>query len=78
MKRFGCALVDNGQLQLKKKIFADDENPIDHECTCFTCQNYSRSFLNLALASDEATVCSLLSMHNVAFQVAFFSLIYKL
>ncbi len=26
--RFGCALVDDGQLQLKKKIFATDENPI--------------------------------------------------
>ena len=69
--RFGCALVDEGQLNLKKKIFSNDESPIDSDCTCFTCKTYSRAYLNMIFNSDEVTACSLLSIHNVAFQVLF-------
>ncbi len=69
-KRFGCALVNNGQLNLKKKIYANDSNKIDDECKCYTCNTYSRSYLHMLLSgSDESTVASLVSIHNVAFQV---------
>lgn len=67
--RFGSALVDDGQLHLKKKQFATDEQPIDVKCYCFTCKNYSRAYLHMVFNSDEVTGCSLLSMHNVAFQM---------
>lgn len=67
--RFGCGLVDDGQLHLRKKVFAVDDNPIDTECTCFTCKTYSRAYLHMVFNSDEVTGCSLLSIHNVAFQV---------
>jgi hypothetical protein len=56
-------------LNLKKKVFATDERKIDDACTCFTCKTYDRSFLNLQLTTDESTVCSLLSIHNVAYQM---------
>ena len=69
IKRFGSALVDNGQLHLNKKIYAQDERPIDDQCSCYTCKTYTRAFLHTAFYAEEVTACSLLSYHNVAFQV---------
>ena len=62
-------MVDEGQLQLKKKIFAVDERPIDDECTCYTCKNYSRAYINMISTGEESTGSSLISIHNVAYQV---------
>jgi queuine tRNA-ribosyltransferase len=39
--RFGCALVATGQLQLKHSRFATDLNPIDPDCPCSTCRDYT-------------------------------------
>jgi hypothetical protein len=61
--------VDYGQLNLKKKLFATDERKIDDACTCYTCKTYDRAFLHLLNTSDEVTVCSLISIHNVAYQM---------
>ena len=71
IKRFGSALVDNGQLHLNKKIYAQDERPIDDQCSCYTCKTYTRAFLHTAFYAEEVTACSLLSYHNVAFQVKY-------
>jgi queuine tRNA-ribosyltransferase catalytic subunit len=68
-QRFGCALVDTGQLQLKKKIFATDQRRIDDQCTCFTCRTYTRDYLHMVTYAEEVTACSLLTIHNVKYQV---------
>jgi tRNA-guanine family transglycosylase len=68
--RFGVALCDKGQLNLKKKEFEFDQNCIDSDCTCYTCKNYTRSFLH-TIASEEATGSTLLTIHNVAYQACF-------
>ena len=61
--------MDEGQLQLKKKIFAEDERPIDEACSCYTCKTYTRAYLNMVTAGEESNGSSLISIHNVAFQV---------
>lgn len=43
-------------------------NPIDKDCHCTTCQTYTRSYLH-HIATIETVSCSLLSIHNVAFQL---------
>jgi tRNA-guanine family transglycosylase len=75
--RFGAALYDKGQMNLKKREFKDDFRKIDDECTCFTCQTYSRAYLH-TIATDEATASTLISIHNIAYQVfiCFFCLIF--
>lgn len=75
-QRFGCALVREGQLNLKQAKYALDMNPIDAECKCSTCTNYTRSYLH-HIATFEAVSCSLLSVHNVAFQVNIFEFVYE-
>jgi queuine tRNA-ribosyltransferase len=68
-KRFGCALVDSGQLNLNKQIYEKDHRVIDEKCICPVCQGgYTRSYLN-TIVTKETTACHLLTLHNVAYQV---------
>uniref|UniRef100_A0A6M2DJM0 Queuine tRNA-ribosyltransferase catalytic subunit 1 n=1 Tax=Xenopsylla cheopis TaxID=163159 RepID=A0A6M2DJM0_XENCH len=66
--RFGCALVRSGQLNLKHKKFSRDFEPIDKNCTCTTCKNYTRAYIH-NIVTVETVACHLLSIHNVAFQL---------
>lgn len=67
-QRFGCALVNTGQLNLKQKQFETDLNPIDKDCTCSTCKTYTRAYLH-CIVTAETVACHLISVHNIAFQV---------
>ncbi|VDI02118.1 queuine tRNA-ribosyltransferase [Mytilus galloprovincialis] len=66
--RFGSALVPSGQLNLKSKIFSSDFRPIDDQCKCSTCKNYTRAYLH-TIVTNETVACHLLSVHNVAYQL---------
>ncbi|XP_046961779.1 queuine tRNA-ribosyltransferase catalytic subunit [Vanessa cardui] len=66
--RFGCALVNKGQLNLKQKKYQTDLNPIDKNCDCATCENYTRAYLH-CIVSVETVACHLISVHNIAFQM---------
>ncbi|XP_068620986.1 queuine tRNA-ribosyltransferase catalytic subunit isoform X2 [Battus philenor] len=66
--RFGCALINKGQLNLKHKQYETDPNPIDKDCTCSTCKNYTRAYLH-CIVSVETVACHLISVHNIAFQM---------
>ncbi|GAU90528.1 hypothetical protein RvY_02934 [Ramazzottius varieornatus] len=66
--RFGCALVDAGQLNLRLKQYASDHTPIDPTCKCLTCQRYTRSYLH-HIVTDIPTAARLMSIHNIAYQM---------
>lgn len=70
--RFGCALVRQGQLNLKQKKYAQDMEPISKNCKCSTCKSYSRSYLH-HIVTIESVACSLLTVHNVQFQLKLMS-----
>lgn len=45
--RFGTAITRrDGDLHLARKEFKTDFRPIDPECSCFTCKNHTRAFIN--------------------------------
>ena len=68
--RFGTALVKKGgSLKLTQEIFKFDFSPIEDDCPCCTCKRYSRSYLNELLSQPNSCAASLLSIHNVAFQL---------
>lgn len=67
-QRFGCALTMTGQLNLKNKKFSKDFKPIDDTCDCSTCEKYTRAYL-YQIATVYPVACSLISVHNVAFQL---------
>ncbi|KAL6443859.1 hypothetical protein ACFW04_001715 [Cataglyphis niger] len=66
--RFGCALIQTGQLNLKQAQFKKDLIPIDKSCECNTCKTYTRAYLH-QIATIETVSCHLLTVHNVAFQM---------
>ncbi|KGG50421.1 queuine tRNA-ribosyltransferase [Mitosporidium daphniae] len=68
--RFGHALHPCGDISLKKAMYAQDLRPIDSECTCLTCRNYTRAALH-GIVGKETTGCHLLSMHNIAYMLRF-------
>lgn len=67
-QRFGVALVREGELKLKSAQYKLDMQPIDANCECSTCKTYTRSYLH-HIARKEEVSSSLLTVHNVAFQV---------
>ncbi|OWA50290.1 putative queuine tRNA-ribosyltransferase [Hypsibius exemplaris] len=66
--RFGCALVNTGQLNLRLKIYSKDFAPIDPNCVCLTCQKYTRAYLH-HIVTDLPTSARLMSIHNIAYQM---------
>ncbi|KAJ1961586.1 Queuine tRNA-ribosyltransferase catalytic subunit 1 [Dipsacomyces acuminosporus] len=66
--RFGNALVRTGSLALRQGKYGQDFEPIDKDCGCPTCQNYTRAYLHTT-ATRETTGCHLITIHNIAFQM---------
>ncbi|KAJ1818895.1 Queuine tRNA-ribosyltransferase catalytic subunit 1 [Coemansia sp. RSA 2598] len=66
--RFGNALVRTGSLALRQGRFKDDMDPIDKDCDCSTCKNYTRAYLHTTVTKDT-TGCHLVTIHNIAFQM---------
>jgi len=58
-------LRDGSRLPLKNAPFARDPSPIDKECTCYTCRNFSRAYLRHLVVVKEMLSATLLSIHNL-------------
>lgn len=66
--RFGTALCKNGVLHLKQTVYEDDFQPIESDCHCSTCKNYSRALLH-SLIQRETIACHLITIHNIFYQL---------
>ena len=75
LQRFGTALVPWGQLHLKNKQYATDFEPINKDCECWTCKQYTRAYINCLLGREEVA-CHLLTLHNIYYQVSYRKLHY--
>lgn len=71
-QRFGVALRRDGPLKLHQPQFKNDLKPIDENCDCSTCKHYTRAYLS-QLVRFEPVGASLVTVHNVAYQVGRFS-----
>ncbi|MBF2021974.1 MAG: tRNA guanosine(34) transglycosylase Tgt [Hydrococcus sp. C42_A2020_068] len=69
--RHGAALVRGEHLNLKNAQFREDFTPLDPTCPCYTCQNFSRAYLNHLVKSREMLGYILLSLHNISELVRF-------
>ena len=56
-----------GQVNIKRAANRLEPGPIDPECDCYTCQNYSRAYLRHLFISGEWLSMRLLSLHNIRF-----------
>ncbi|MGW8281713.1 MAG: tRNA guanosine(34) transglycosylase Tgt [Gemmatimonadota bacterium] len=67
--RNGTAFTGDGRINVKRSGFALDFRPLDPDCDCECCRNYSRAYLRHLFVADELLGLRLLSIHNVAFLV---------
>lgn len=64
VKFSGCG-EEKGQINIKKTIYAKDENPILKNCDCHTCKNYSRAYLHYLCKIKAPAYQPLACIHNI-------------
>jgi queuine tRNA-ribosyltransferase len=67
--RNGTAFTSSGRVNVKVARFARDNRPLDPECDCECCRNYSRAYIRHLFVCDELLGLRLLSLHNVRFLI---------
>lgn len=67
--RNGAAFTAEGLIVVRNAKYQSDKKPLDIDCDCYACQNFSRAYLRHLLNADEMLGPQLVSLHNVHFFV---------
>ena len=65
--RNGQLFTTSGTMNIRNSKYENDLKPIDEACECYTCKNYSRSFLKHLDKCNDSLAGRLMSIHNVYF-----------
>ena len=65
--RNGTVLTRDGRLIVRDKNSAEDFRPIEEDCDCYACKNYSRAYIRHLLKAGEMFGLRLCSWHNIHF-----------
>lgn len=65
--RRGIVFTSAGELDMGKKIFLTDKNPLDKKCDCSVCQDYKRNYIAHLFQTSELTALKLITFHNLYF-----------
>ena len=65
--RNGTAMTWNGKVVVRNATYERDFTPLDPECDCYTCKNYTRAYIRHLVKTKEILGVRLLSMHNLYF-----------
>lgn len=69
LARNGTAITSRGNLTVRNKPNELDLRPVDEECDCYTCKNYTRAYIHHLIKTNEILGARLLSIHNLRFLV---------
>ena len=67
--RNGTAITSQGRVVIRNAAYAEDFSPLDPECDCYTCRNYSRAYLRHLIRCDEIFGLRLMSLHNLHYLI---------
>ncbi len=65
--RNGTVFTTKGKLVLKAAREKENFGPIDEDCGCYTCKNYSRAYVRHLFNTNESLSGQLASIHNIHF-----------
>lgn len=65
LARHASALTAKGRLNLMNTQFSRDSRPIEEDCTCYTCQTFSRAYIRHLIVAKESLSGTLISIHNI-------------
>jgi len=63
----GSVFTSHGKLQFRRTVYRFSEEPIDSECDCYACKNYSRAYVHHLVKAEEPLAWRLLTCHNIRF-----------
>lgn len=67
--RHGMAMTSLGRVNIKNAKYERDFTPLDPNCDCYTCRNYSKAYLRHLFKCDEILSSMLMTTHNLHFLV---------
>ena len=67
--RNGQALTSAGKVNLKNARYKNDFSPLDSECDCYTCKNFTKAYLSHLFRAEEFLGLQLNSLHNLNFML---------
>ncbi len=65
--RNGTAFTSTGKIVIRNSPYIEDFGPLDGECSCYVCKNFSRAYLRHLFNAKEMLGLMLLSFHNIYF-----------
>lgn len=65
--RNASAFTSSGSIRIRNACHENDPAPVDAECGCYTCRNFSRAYIHHLFDAKEMLGLTLLSLHNIAF-----------
>ena len=69
MARNGTAITRRGKVVVRNAAYARDFTPLDPDCQCYACTNYTRAYIHHLIKADEILGLRLVTWHNLAFTV---------
>lgn len=69
LARHGAAFTPNGRVNMRNAIHKSDPAPVDADCDCYCCQNFTRAYIRHLVRTDEILGAYLLSIHNIRFLI---------
>ncbi|HZK09486.1 MAG TPA: tRNA guanosine(34) transglycosylase Tgt [Clostridia bacterium] len=67
--RHGLAMTSRGMISIKRQEFTADLSPLDPNCSCPCCRDYSKAYLRHLYKSGEILSSMLMSIHNLSFLI---------
>ena len=65
--RNGCAFTSTGKVKILNSKYKEDTKPLDENCGCYTCQNFTRAYLRHLFLANEILGLTLMSLHNISY-----------
>jgi queuine tRNA-ribosyltransferase len=69
LARHGAAMTHEGRINMRNRVHATEQRPVEEGCTCYCCQHFSRGYIRHLLKADEILGAYLLSVHNIHFLI---------
>lgn len=67
LPEIGTAMTSHGKVVIRNQPYERDFGPLDPECDCYTCKNYTRAYIRHLVKAGEILAVRLLSIHNIKF-----------
>ncbi len=67
--RHGALMTSTGRVNIRDSKYKEDFTPLDKECDCYCCKNYTKAYLRHLYVCDESFGKRLLSIHNIRFLI---------